>query len=105
MLSSVVRSGASSGSVSDLSFIVLRGSRETRLTVYALVKYGNSLRRLRMISGDVQAKLDGFYAYGLQDLGTSFNPATVGAADLAHEELEALCTALATNDWGFITLL
>mmetsp|Transcript_57832 Transcript_57832/g.102739 ORF Transcript_57832/g.102739 Transcript_57832/m.102739 type:complete len:468 (-) Transcript_57832:47-1450(-) len=85
--------------LSDIWFVLLRGS-ETRLAIYAIVKHGSSLRRLRMLSGDAQAGSENFFSYSLRDIN-----ADVTAADLVSQELESMRTALATNEWGFLTLL
>eukprot|EP00931_Biecheleriopsis_adriatica_P010019 TRINITY_DN111114_c0_g1_i1.p1 TRINITY_DN111114_c0_g1~~TRINITY_DN111114_c0_g1_i1.p1 ORF type:complete len:452 (-),score=77.60 TRINITY_DN111114_c0_g1_i1:61-1416(-) len=87
--------------VNDLCFVVLRGREELRLAIYAVLKNGSTSRRLRMLSGSAQAGRECAFHYSVRELQ---QPAA-SAAELAEEELEALRTALATNEWGFITLL
>lgn len=101
--------------LADACFVVLRGEEEVRLATYALLRPSvgddghraaggaDGTRRLRLLSGDAKIGDEGSCVYTLCDHpGGSQGGA---AAGLMHQELDELQFAVATNDWGFVTLL
>lgn len=92
--------------VADLRFVLLLGN-EVRLAIYALLKAParktGRARRLRLLSGDVRAGKENYFAYTVCGLAQEDCKQTV--ADFVEEELEALRSALMWGEWGFVTLL
>lgn len=122
--------GTPYGFISDICFVVLRG-QELRLAIFAILRpsggtagstqlglastaascrvadgggtgEGTHTWRLRLLSGDALTGEEARFTYTLRELPLDA-PGT--AADAAQEEMHSMLIALATNDWGFVTLL
>lgn len=107
-----IRGTKASVFVVDSCSVVLHGATETRLAIYALLSTSRAVdgrqdfRLLRLLSGDVLGEQEGVFAYTLYgDPGHQPSlPMASSALDAVLGELEAMLTALATGDWGFVTL-
>lgn len=113
------------GSIADICFVILRGE-ELRLAIFAILRPPSSAPfgsfapgggcgnddgrawRLRLLSGDAKAGEEARFTYTLRELAESSagtDAIIPTAEEAAKEELDSMLTALATNDWGFVTLL
>eukprot|EP00401_Gymnodinium_catenatum_P029917 CAMPEP_0117566302 /NCGR_PEP_ID=MMETSP0784-20121206/57023_1 /TAXON_ID=39447 /ORGANISM="" /LENGTH=462 /DNA_ID=CAMNT_0005364141 /DNA_START=43 /DNA_END=1428 /DNA_ORIENTATION=+ len=90
----------------DACFVVLRGIRELRLAIFAVLRPPGAPEvcawRLLLLSGDALSGNEGSFEYALSDLPQGESAPATSAADLAQEEQGSLQAALRSGDWGLL---